>query len=79
MIERELHHDTRITVLGHVQRGGTPSAYDRILGCRYGAEAVMALLEATPDTQSCVVAMQGNRIQRVSLMDCVKKVILDIR
>lgn len=73
MIESELGHDTRITVLGHVQRGGTPSAYDRILGCRYGAEAVMALLEAKPDTQPCVVAMQGNRIQRVSLMDCVRK------
>jgi 6-phosphofructokinase 1 len=72
VIEQQLQHDTRITVLGHVQRGGTPSAYDRILGCRYGAEAVLALLEATPETPSCVVAMQGNRIQRLSLMECVE-------
>jgi 6-phosphofructokinase 1 len=74
VIEQQLQHDTRITVLGHVQRGGTPSAYDRILGCRYGAEAVLALLEATPETPSCVVAMQGNRIQRLSLMECVENV-----
>ena len=34
VVER-LNMDTRITVLGHVQRGGAPSAFDRILGCRY--------------------------------------------
>ena len=35
---------------------------------------MLALLEATPETPSCVVAMQGNRIQRLSLMECVNKV-----
>ena len=39
----------------HIQRGGAPSAFDRILGCRMGAEAVLALMDATPDTPSCVV------------------------
>ena len=38
-----------------IQRGGAPSAFDRILGCRMGAEAVLALMDATPDTPSCVV------------------------
>lgn len=69
-----LHQDTRITVLGHVQRGGSPSAFDRILGCRMGAEAVLALLEATPDSEACVVTLSENQAIRVPLMSCVLKV-----
>nr|KAF6374910.1 phosphofructokinase, muscle [Pipistrellus kuhlii] len=48
LVVKRLGYDTRVTVLGHVQRGGTPSAFDRILGSRMGVEAVMALLEGTP-------------------------------
>ena len=66
--------DTRITVLGHVQRGGSPSAFDRILGCRMGAEAVLALLEATPESEACVVSLDGNKAVRAPLMECVQKV-----
>ena len=40
--------NSQVTVLGHVQRGGAPSAFDRLLGCRMGAEAVIALMEMTP-------------------------------
>ena len=68
--------DTRITVLGHVQRGGSPSAFDRILGCRMGAEAVLALLEATPESEACVVSLDGNKAVRAPLMECVQKVSL---
>ena len=50
--------DTRITVLGHVQRGGAPSAFDRILGCRMGSEAVMALMDAAPDSDPIVVSLK---------------------
>lgn len=39
-VGRETGHETRVTVLGHLQRGGSPSAFDRILGTRFGAEAV---------------------------------------
>ena len=39
-IERRTGFDTRVTVLGHVQRGGTPTAYDRVLATRYGLEAI---------------------------------------
>ena len=39
----------------NLQRGGAPSAFDRILGCRMGAEAVLALMDANPNTPSCVV------------------------
>lgn len=68
-----LKQDTRVTVLGHVQRGGSPSAFDRILGCRMGAEAVLALFEATPDSEACVVSLDGNQAVRVPLMQCVAK------
>ncbi|XP_065296342.1 ATP-dependent 6-phosphofructokinase isoform X5 [Dermacentor albipictus] len=68
-----LKQDTRITVLGHVQRGGSPSAFDRILGCRMGAEAVLALFEAKPDSEACVVSLDGNQAVRVPLMQCVEK------
>ncbi|OCG42822.1 6-phosphofructokinase [Gilliamella sp. Bif1-4] len=44
-IEAEVHHETRATVLGHVQRGGSPVPYDRILGSRMGAYAVELLLQ----------------------------------
>uniref|UniRef100_A0A8C5BH57 ATP-dependent 6-phosphofructokinase n=1 Tax=Gadus morhua TaxID=8049 RepID=A0A8C5BH57_GADMO len=68
----KLGFDTRTTVLGHVQRGGTPSAFDRILGSRMGVEAVMALLEATPETPACVVSLSGNQAVRLPLMECVQ-------
>jgi len=68
-----LQQDTRVTVLGHVQRGGAPSAFDRILGCRMGAEAVLALMDATPETEACVVSLEGNTAIRVPLMACVEK------
>lgn len=62
-----------MTVLGHVQRGGSPSAFDRLLGCRMGAEAVLALMEMTPQSEPCVVSIDGNVIVRVPLMQCVQR------
>ncbi|XP_020293410.1 ATP-dependent 6-phosphofructokinase isoform X4 [Pseudomyrmex gracilis] len=73
VVVEKLQQDTRITVLGHVQRGGNPSAFDRVLGCRMGAEAVMALMEATPDTEACVVTLDGNQAVRLPLMECVRR------
>lgn len=73
VIVSKLKQDTRITVLGHVQRGGSPSAFDRILGCRMGAEAVLALKEAKPETEACVISLDGNQAVRVPLMQCVER------
>ncbi|XP_052260643.1 ATP-dependent 6-phosphofructokinase, platelet type-like isoform X3 [Dreissena polymorpha] len=73
LIIDRLKYDTRVTVLGHVQRGGSPTAFDRILGCRMGAEAVLALMDATPDTPACVISLDGNQTVRVPLMECVQK------
>uniref|UniRef100_W5MK89 ATP-dependent 6-phosphofructokinase n=1 Tax=Lepisosteus oculatus TaxID=7918 RepID=W5MK89_LEPOC len=72
LVVKRLGYDTRVTILGHVQRGGTPSAFDRILGSRMGVESVMALLEATPDTPACVVSLSGNQAVRLPLMECVQ-------
>jgi 6-phosphofructokinase 1 len=64
--------DTRITTLGHVQRGGTAVAYDRMLGTLQGVEAVKAVLEATPETQTCFIAITENKIIRKPLMEAVQ-------
>ncbi|NXW18869.1 PFKAP protein, partial [Circaetus pectoralis] len=74
LVVQRLGFDTRVTILGHVQRGGTPSAFDRILASRMGVEAVLALLEATPDTPACVVSLSGNQAVRLPLMECVQMV-----
>lgn len=63
--------DTRITTLGHVQRGGTAVAYDRMLGTLQGVEAVKAVLEATPETETCFIAITENKITRKPLMSAV--------
>ncbi|XP_042075188.1 ATP-dependent 6-phosphofructokinase, platelet type isoform X1 [Haplochromis burtoni] len=72
LVVKCLGFDTRVTILGHVQRGGTPSAFDRILASRMGVEAVLALLETTANTPACVVSLCGNTSVRVPLMECVQ-------
>uniref|UniRef100_A0AAR2LJ12 ATP-dependent 6-phosphofructokinase n=1 Tax=Pygocentrus nattereri TaxID=42514 RepID=A0AAR2LJ12_PYGNA len=71
LVVQRLGYDTRVTVLGHVQRGGTPSAFDRVLSSKLGVEAVVALLEATPETSACVIGLSGNQAMRLPLMECV--------
>ena len=71
-LETKLGHDTRITVLGHVQRGGKPSAYDRTIGCRMGAAASLTLINADGEITPVMIGVQGNEIMQLPLMDCVK-------
>uniref|UniRef100_A0A672JK38 ATP-dependent 6-phosphofructokinase n=1 Tax=Salarias fasciatus TaxID=181472 RepID=A0A672JK38_SALFA len=78
LVVKRLGYDTRVTVLGHVQRGGTPSAFDRILSCKLGVEAVIALMEATPDTPACVIGLSGNHAVRLPLMECVEMVMTEV-
>lgn len=68
----ELGLDTRITTLGHVQRGGTAVAYDRMLATLQGVEAVKAVLESTPDIPSPVIGISENQIVRQPLVDSVR-------
>ena len=49
MLEEQLGEDTRITILGHVQRGGAPSAFDRYLATLLGHAAVERLIVRRPD------------------------------
>lgn len=70
-LSERLKLDTRVTTLGHIQRGGPACAYDRQLSTLQGVEAVDAVIEATPGTPSPVIAILENKIVRKSLMDAV--------
>ena len=72
-LEERLGEEVRVTVLGHVQRGGRPSAFDRNLGTFLGYEAVNAIIEARPDDEPLQISFKGNRIVRLPLMECVEK------
>ncbi|MCV2489284.1 6-phosphofructokinase [Geodermatophilus sp. YIM 151500] len=73
ILMRELGEDARVTILGHVQRGGAPSAFDRRLGTELGHAAVRQLLAASPDTPPQLVGIRGNQLVSSPLMDCVAK------
>lgn len=62
--------ESRCTVLGHVQRGGTPTAYDRVLSTSYGVAAVECLLDGAFGN---MVALQKNKIIRIPITDIAGK------
>src|SRR4051795_11696027 len=72
LLEREIGErtgfDTRATVLGHIQRGGTPTAFDRVLATRLGLAAVDAVHECSFGTMS---ALRGTKVELVPLGDAV--------
>jgi 6-phosphofructokinase 1 len=72
-LEEKLGEEVRVTVLGHVQRGGQPSAFDRNLGTQMGYAAVEAVLAARPSDEPVLIGIKGNRITKSPLMDCVEK------
>jgi 6-phosphofructokinase 1 len=73
VLEAGLGESVRITVLGHVQRGGAPSAYDRTLGTIMGHAAVETLVAGDAVEESQVIGMRGNRVVRIPLAECVSK------
>lgn len=68
-IERKIGHESRHTVLGHLQRGGSPTAYDRILATRYGLRAIELVQEKKFGR---MVALRGNSIVDVSLDEATR-------
>ncbi|MCK4916640.1 MAG: 6-phosphofructokinase [Candidatus Omnitrophica bacterium] len=64
LIEEKTGFETRVTVLGHIQRGGTPSAFDRVLGTRFGIKAYDLVNEGKFGQMAC---LQGNEIVSVPL------------
>jgi 6-phosphofructokinase 1 len=69
-IRKKAGFDAKVCILGHQQRGGSPSAIDRILASRLGAAAVTTLLENECDV---MVGVQASKTVRVPLMDAVEK------
>jgi len=67
-IEQRTGYETRATVLGHTQRGGTPTAFDRVLATRLGVAAIDA---ASDSRWGMMPALRGNRIELVPLRDAV--------
>ena len=67
-LEDKTGFETRVTILGHVQRGGTPTAYDRILSTRFGISAIEAVHDGAFGQ---MVALRANKIVRVPLSEAV--------
>lgn len=65
-IERRTGYETRVTILGHIQRGGTPNAYDRVLATRYGVAAIDLVHEGRYGE---MVALQADRITSIPLVE----------
>ena len=74
LLEREIEartgFESRQTVLGHVQRGGTPTAYDRVLATRFGLHAIDAVHEGA---SGVMVALKGTEIVRVPLVEATRE------
>ena len=72
MLERQIEErtgfETRVTILGHIQRGGTPTAFDRVLATRFGVAAIDAVNDGD---YGKMVALQGTDIVRVPIGDAV--------
>lgn len=69
-IEKRMNVETRVTVLGHIQRGGTPTAYDRVLATRFGVAAVELIKN---EDYGKMVALKGYKIEPVELDEAVSK------
>jgi 6-phosphofructokinase 1 len=69
-IEKRTGFETRVTVLGHIQRGGTPTAFDRVLATRFGVAAIDAVHDGAFGQ---MVALQAGQIVRVGLADAVSE------
>jgi 6-phosphofructokinase 1 len=69
-IEKRTGYETRVSVLGHLQRGGSPTAFDRILGTRFGIKAVELVKNKKFGR---MVALAGNKISDVSISEAVKQ------
>ena len=70
-IQERTGEDARVTILGHVQRGGTPSAYDRWMSTLLGYAAVQEILASSAEDEPVILGVRRNRITRIPLMKAV--------
>jgi 6-phosphofructokinase 1 len=73
VLEERLAEDTRITVLGHVQRGGATSAFDRYLATVLGHAAVEHILAAAPEEEPQLIGIRQQQVIHSPLMECVQQ------
>ena len=73
VLQERLNEDVRVTILGHVQRGGAPSAFDRYMSTLLGHAAVEELLSSPPGSEPQLIGMKDNRVTRQPLMQCVEQ------
>ena len=69
-IEQRTGYESRVTILGHVQRGGTPVAFDRVLATRFGVAAMQAVATGRFGT---MVALRATEIVEVALQDALRE------
>lgn len=69
IIEERLGEQPRVTILGHVQRGGRPSAYDRWMSTLLGCAAAREVMLASPEDEPVIIAERHNRIHRLPMME----------
>ena len=73
VLEEKMQEEVRVTALGHVQRGGTPSAFDRNLGTLMGNAAVETILSGSAEREPILIGLRNNRIVHLPLMQCVEQ------
>ena len=72
VLSERLGEDARVTILGHVQRGGKPSAYDRWMSTLLGCAAAHEAVTATPKSEPVIIAERHNRISRLPMMEQIR-------
>lgn len=71
VLEKRLEEDTRVTILGHVQRGGVPSAYDRYMTTLLGCEAVNRIAASSSDDDPVLIGVKENDIIPIPMLEAV--------
>ncbi len=72
-LERHLEEEVRVTILGHLQRGGSPSAFDRTMSTLLGHAAVVEVTAAEVGAEPKLIGMRNNRVTLQPLSECVEK------
>lgn len=72
-LKEHANEDARITILGHVQRGGTPTAFDRWMSTLLGYAAVQELLAAKPGDAANILGVRRNRVARMPLVETIQR------
>lgn len=73
VLKEKIDEEARTTILGHVQRGGPPTAFDRFMSTLLGYESVRYLMKNSGNDKSVMIGMQKNKVKAEPLMKCVEK------